>query len=228
MRTIVELFGIAKGLDVFILGTGPSMAGFDWGRLKGRFTIALNYALTQFPIVPDIHLFNDCNGDHPLQFDYLRHPYDERTRIVCQKTGWEYFAINKAPFADRVFTYFNRGPDCDMGQELACTHTVSAPAIMLAWKLGARSINLLGCDGYRVGCAEHAYEGVNPEAERQEMLERSMDSYEHSQVRKWLEICAVGLPDGGVWNLSPHSVLVVWPKRTLEVALAVEPAAATA
>ena len=221
MRTIRELHNLAAGRPVFVVGTGPSVANFDWGRLKGQFAIALNDAIA-FPFVPDVHLYNDCASANPLQWRYVRLAYDPKTKIVMQKTGHDYFRINEWKFLDQIYTYRQRGPDVDAG-ELWVDHTVSTAGLQLALWLGASAIYLMGCDGFRVGFSEYAFGVKDANDERTPVLTRSMDAYDHDRVKQWLEATGGGLPPDGIWNCSPHSIIETWPQKAIEEALAAEP-----
>jgi hypothetical protein len=44
-----QIQGMRKGAEVWIVGSGPSLKGFDFSRLAGKFTIALNHTIEDFP-----------------------------------------------------------------------------------------------------------------------------------------------------------------------------------
>lgn len=44
-----EINGRHKGKDVYILGSGPSLAGFDLSKLDGKIVIAVNHSIEFYP-----------------------------------------------------------------------------------------------------------------------------------------------------------------------------------
>ena len=217
MRTIRELHNLAAGRPVFVVGTGPSVANFDWGRLKGQFAIALNDAIA-FPFVPDCFLFNDCQGDHPLQFVYVSMSFAPTTKIICQETGWKFFSLNQRwKYLDQTYTYHQRGPDVEPGQ-LWVNQTVSTAAIQLAIWMGASAIYLLGIDGYRQGIAEYAFGVKSPDDERTTILRRTQDDSDYERMKRWIDATGI-MPAGGIINLSKHSIIRTWAKRSAEEVL---------
>jgi len=221
-QTIRKLFGSAADREVVIIGTGPSVWGFDWAQLDPYYTIALNDAI--YYLTPDIHLWHDNLLFNRIDKDgrsYIRHPYQPKTLIVCRDLACKWLASRLDwKFKDRVYVYKQHGPDSDVnGDQMWVDHSVSTAGIMLAKKLGARKVFLLGLDGFRVNGAEYAHE-LQPgkeEGEQETMLKRTRDSQDHDKVAHWLAIMAGPFP-GGIINCSPHSIITTWPRMTWEAA----------
>lgn len=204
-QTIRDLFGQAKDRWVFVVGTGTSLHGFDFRLLEGQITIGLNNAIFSYPHT--YHLWHDPQ----LIKRYRDHPYAPTTAIVClykparQLRAWPRFIR-----PERVYSYtqFTRKIALE-SDEMWCNHTVSATAIVLARKLGAHGVYLLGCDGYKVSGTVYHDGAVDVNGVRERMLERSLDTQDHDEVREWLT--TVGHFHGGVWNVNPFSELSTWP-----------------
>jgi hypothetical protein len=213
MHWIAELQGIATGAEVFVLGTGPSLTGFDWSRLDGRVTIAINAAV-HFR-TPTVHIVNDTVGE---LWKYLKFPYQPETRLVVQHngaatSGLNFLLANHFPFMEQVYCYRLRGPDSETN-ELFVDHTTSTAAIQLALVMGAHAVYLMGCDGYRKGFAEYAAQVRETDTEETVMLARTQDDRDHRRLREWMEKTE-RLPPGGIVNLSERSVIEIWPRRPL-------------
>lgn len=136
------------GGTVYVVGFGTSLAGFDWTRLAGRTTIALNHAVTMF--APTYHLYSDSS----IRPRYWKHPYTDGTTIVVQEdVATEARAIKWVHYS-KIATFFRVVDNCKdipkNNDQLYVERTVATAGIMLAWKLGAARIFLLGVDGYRL------------------------------------------------------------------------------
>jgi len=134
-----------KGRDIFVVGAGFSLAGFKFGLLKDRVTIVLNAMINLVP-EPDYHIF----ADKGLANQFYKAPYTDGTHVVC-KVEAENLLLQYKEFGlrDRVLTYKEEKNiekiERDDAQ-LFINNTVATGAVMLAWKLGARRIFLMGCD----------------------------------------------------------------------------------
>jgi len=229
MQDILSHTGMLLGHDVFVVGAGPSLREFDFQQLRDRKTIVLNDMIFAVP-EPDYHLFADITlaiqphearkvGGVPgagLAYQFLRYP--PNTWIVCQRKAADWLRCTPGfSAASRILWFKQRGPDCNLGApELWCNHTVSATAIYLAFRLGAKRVFLLGCDGYKIGEAEYYNQDPGERTLKNYMLKRTMDNWDHEQVAKWLAM--QGAPDFSVYNLSAASSIDVWPKEPLEYA----------
>lgn len=228
---ITQLRGKFTGQDVFVVGAGPSLLGFDWKRLENRTTIALNDVI--FSIFPTIHLFSDTN----LWKKYRDHPYPESTTIVCQRDarddliGWEKFAPHRA----RCYQFDRRVSMDRIEYEDDCLYvnnTVATGAVMLAWKLGAERVFLLGVDAYKFvdpkGKEIYYHDGSDDHKRRRRQVfvpgrkdlllqdRHELWREQMRMVRKLLDTYKAypgPWPASGVYNLSPLSQIDAWEKR---------------
>jgi hypothetical protein len=221
-----------KGRDVWVIGTGPSLKGFDLGRMAGRSTIALNDA--GLWMQASIWLFNDVD----LWKRYLGSPpADRRTLVVCQGEAADHLMV-KGWRNVWVYDKWRDVRQCPVEDDsLFCRTTVATAGVHLAWKLGARRIFLMGVDGYKepglyyadgspptkIDPALTRTVGKEPDGRvieaRHEEFRRDM-----RDLRRWFEAGArIRLepwPGAGVFNLSPRSWIDAWEKVDLEEALA--------
>jgi hypothetical protein len=160
---ITRIYNRHKDKDIFILGTGPSLLGFDWTRMNGRLTIALNDAVrAQEGFVPRYHLFSDGNLYEPAKSREQRNPlggyrkfkYDPITDIICGRHQRILFIRHRpAEWPNKVWQFCACGAAQSMQENdnhLFVNRTVATGAICLAWKLGAKRIFILGVDGYKL------------------------------------------------------------------------------
>jgi hypothetical protein len=230
---ITHLRGKFLDQDVFVVGAGPSLRGFDWGKLDGKNTIALNNVV--LCLTPTVHLFSDTN----LWKNYRDHPYSERTTIVCQRDsrddliGWERFAPHRARCYqfDRRVTLDRIEPEDDA---LFVNNTVATGGVMLAWKLGAARIFLMGIDAYKLvdssGREIYYHDGTDDHKRRRKQVfvpghkdlllqdRHELWIKQMQEVRKYLsryKALPGTWPGPGVYNLSPFSQIDAWEKRDL-------------
>ena len=234
-RSIREFCSSHAGDDAFIVGTGTSLAGFDYARLRGRLTIALNDAVLTDGFDPTFHIFSDV-GIWKRYRDYQLSP---TTSVVCQTNARKNFlAYKKCAFKDRIFLFSNAtNPNaCEPADgNLYVSRTVATGAIMLAWKLGARRVFLLGVDGYRT---DKAYYHDGRTKGREKRKERRIDGGRIVQDRHdcWVQnmrelrrqfdrrkIYGESWPGSNVYNLSLKSTIDSWEKRSVDDVLGESP-----
>lgn len=150
-HSIRECFGSFKDSDAFVVGTGTSLSGFKWERMKSKTPIiALNDAVKIEGLNPHFHIFSDIN----IWKRYRDMDMPPRTKVVCQrKAKKEFLRWEGCSFKDRVY-HFNQVGTCDAVDpeidDLYIKNTVATGGIGLAWKLGARRIFLMGVDGFKL------------------------------------------------------------------------------
>ncbi|UCG53522.1 MAG: class I SAM-dependent methyltransferase [Candidatus Latescibacterota bacterium] len=231
---VVDLFGSYKGADAFVMGTGTSLAGFDWTSMNDKLTIALNDAVKAPGFKPKFHIFCDVG----IWARYRNMNYPEGCAMVCQKRAraqflrWEHW---KDP--DQVF-HFNHVsmPDqmTDVDDSLYVSRTVATGGITLAWKLGARRIFLLGVDGYKFS-DRYYYDGSTKRPEKRREVKAgdgriSQDRHEWwrqnmNKLRDFFRKRNLFLgpwPKSGVYNLSPFSTIESWEKVPPKTVLGAE------
>jgi hypothetical protein len=219
--SISEHWGRHFGADIFCCGFGSSLLDFDWGMLEGRTVIACNGAITKIPHA-SYHLW----ADGCLYKNYWQIPYGEDTTIVLQPSGtrrmltaYAWAHHNKLRQFSRCkepgFSHITRESD-----ELWVRTTVMTSAIMLAWKLGAARVYLLGVDGYGPLDAPYYADGTRCPAGFGAVTAVDdgaigMQGRHHEWVRDMRELaaylrCQPTAPT--VINLNPRSTIDAWPK----------------
>jgi len=172
-RRVSHFWGKYPDSDIFVCGTGTSLAGFDWTRLGGRITIGLNDALKIPGFAPAFSLFSDIG----IWSRYRNLTLDKRTMVVCQgRSRDQFMKYEKCSFKDQVW-HFNQqatAKACDSkNDDLYCARTIACAGIMMAYKLGARRVFLLGVDGYKLsgkdgGQYYHDGSGKGPERRKEQ------------------------------------------------------------
>lgn len=235
-----NLWGRHEGADVFVVGTGTSLAGFDFTRLAGRVTIALNDAIRAQGLDPAYHLFHD----HGLWVRYHKLTLHPRTWVVCgPTTRKQLIKDSKCSFKDRILWYVSNGaPTVErLDNQLYIDRTIATAGIHMAWKLGARRIFLLGVDGYRQPDGAYYWDGqAKPVEQRRERRLKDSKLFVQDRHDDWAEnmrrlrrffddgeLYPFRWPGPGVYNLSPLSTIDAWEKRTVEEALQVDREVAT-
>ena len=108
-----QLWGRHAEEDAFVVGTGTSLAGFDFTHLAGRLTIALNDALLCPGLDPAYHLFHD----HGLWVRYVSAQPHPRTWHVVSKHAREQFMLSdKCTFKARVLEFAHAGSPREVDQ----------------------------------------------------------------------------------------------------------------
>ena len=228
VHSCAQLWGRQAEEDAFVVGTGTSLAGFDFTRLAGRLTIALNDALLCPGLDPAYHLFHD----HGLWVRYVHVQPHPRTWFVVQRHAREQFEKNdKCVFKARIVQYAHAGSPREVQQAdgtLYTDRTVATAGIQLAWKLGARRIFLLGVDGYKIrrkdGSESYYWDG-KPKGNDKRKERQAGELVIQDRHDKWKEnmrdlrrafdakkVLPCKWPGPGVYNLSEKSQIDGWPK----------------
>jgi hypothetical protein len=121
--------------DIYVIGGGPSLKGFDWGLLEGRETIGCNAAYLLGSAICGTCVFGDA--------DFLRDHIDRlrgyKGDIVTNVEG-----VHVPSFVDRRKRQMYGLSDDP--STLAWNHNTGALAINLALQRGADRVLLLGFD----------------------------------------------------------------------------------
>lgn len=144
--------------EVFIVGGGPSLLGFDFSRLKGKSVIAVNHAYGKTD--HDLMLHYDANFLAESKFE----PKTHRKPVLSGMSSGVQSAQTVFPFARSfgISTTFHKGLFMHPG----CSSSIQ-PAINAALIGGAKLIYLMGVDGRFFDHAESihaATENGHPEA----------------------------------------------------------------
>lgn len=197
--------------SVVILGSGPSLDGFDYGLLSGRSVIAVNDAgLLQYPesgtlISTDLWWWMSViAGQRSLALS-------RAAEILCTEEN----CYAEVRSVDARVRYVRRVRKAGLSDQPSCLHgiyTGAHAALNHAFLNGAQRIVLLGVDLKPAGARKYTYGGdVTPRTARQFV-----------NMMAVLESCAVPLAQAGVKvvNGSPDSALTCWPRMRPEEALA--------
>lgn len=218
-------WGRYPGSDIFVVGTGTSLAGFDFSILRGRLTIGLNDAVKIPGLNPTYHMVTDIG----IWKRYVDMDYPKETTFVGQKRTRKFLIDNdRCKFKEQVY-HFNhvakaRAMDAT-GDDLYVARTVATGGICLAWKLGAKRIFLLGVDGYKYANAYYHDGATKGKEKRKENYlsdgkrivqdrhvnwQKNMDELrEYFTARKLYQ---GPWPESGVYNCSIKSTISAWPK----------------
>jgi len=132
--------GMLKGKRVFVVGSGPSLKGFDFKRLANEETIAVNHTLEFFPDAK-YHLFGD-----PRVLGFVQNIYKNYKGMI--------FASHHANLGewertnDRVHVFAKRADSIGERLEdgLYSDFNSGMEAVNLALVMGADKVYLLGMD----------------------------------------------------------------------------------
>jgi hypothetical protein len=199
---------IFAGATVFIVAGGPSLIGFDFARLAGRHVIAINRA-HEVLVEATILWWSDI-------LFWLRN----REALLAHKAPWKATGIEnrrdsvKYPSEVAVYDFtgmtgFDDRPGC-----LRHGNNSSYAAIHLAAQLGAKRIVLLGVDMKHGPAGEtHFHTGHGLVRQERTLTEKMLPHFES---------LAPALAERGVEivNANPESALAIWPRCSIDAALA--------
>ena len=134
-----------KGHDVFVIGGGPSLTGFDWFRLRGHLTVGCNSAYLLGVIACKICVFGD--GSRSNERSFWNKNKDGLAAYAAQ--GGVVFTNHPALFDDEtpwLWTMRRQARGLSTTERLGWNHNTGSTAINLALLLGARRLYLLGFD----------------------------------------------------------------------------------
>lgn len=126
-----------SGKSVFVVGSGPSLTGFDFSQLIGREVIAVNHAYKLTP--HQVHTFYDqtfLTEAAKDGYDYTKHP----AHILASKSSGCVESENVTIY--RRSNMVSR----KIEQGLYCGYSSAQAAVNFALIMGARAVYLLGVD----------------------------------------------------------------------------------
>lgn len=130
---------VPPGETVYIVGSGPTLAGFDYGSLRGRFVIALNNAAALLPFARVVFFGNESwyRANERLVLDHVGEIHRIRFGVAAPPLGVP--KIRESLSSGRV------GLDLTEGY-LRTGLTCGYSSVNLAVQMGAKRITLLGFD----------------------------------------------------------------------------------
>mgnify|MGYP003122516323 CR=1 FL=1 len=191
-----------KDKTIYIIGGGPSLENFDFNKLAGHVTIAINKAII-FHNIADVLYWTDTRF-----YTWYKNEVDNYKGLKFSLTaGSQYTDDVNILKKGKVY-----GLETDP-QTLAHGNNSGYAAINLAYHLGAKRIILLGFDMGSNSANTHFHDGYPARAAPNSM-------YEEKFIPGFNQL-NLELKDSGVTilNASPTSKLRVFPKITIEQAL---------
>ena len=195
-----------EGETVYIIGGGPSLKDFDFNRLNGAKTIAINKAVLFYPKA-DVLYWTDVRF-----YTWHKDEIDNYKGLkFCIKTGSQYSNNIKILKKGKL-----NGLETDP-QTLAHGNNSGYAAINLAYHLGAARIILLGFDMGNVlhnnKMISHFHDGYPTRPANDKMY---LDKFIPGFSKLKSDLLGLGIT---VLNASTYSRLNVFPKITIEQAL---------
>lgn len=196
-----KLKKIWKNEIVYIVGGGPSLKGFNWDRLKGKHTIAINKA---YKVVPwsEVLYWTDARF-----YRWNKHDIDslKGIKITCRN------APSLAPDVVLLTTSGRTGID-KRPNFIRAGNNSGFAAINVAFHLGVKKIYLLGFDMESSDRNTHWHEGYG--------IRHDHKIYERNMISNFDGIHELLKTEGiELWNANPKSKLKSIPKCKLEDAL---------
>lgn len=142
-----------KDEPVFVIGSGPSLRGFDFSRLDGYKTIAVNHSIEAYPRASAL-VFGDA-------LFYRRTAFNLREYAGLIFASYE-SAYYKLDMRDNVYVFhFDRERVGDtFARGLLFTSLSGTSAVNLAIIMGCAPIVLLGFDLYKAADGLHFYTDI--------------------------------------------------------------------
>lgn len=188
---------------VYIVAGGASLKDFDFTRLNGKKVIAINKAY-KYVSQPDVLYWTDGR--------FYTWYKDEIDVLKCLKFT---VATNNRSYTEDVTVIKNvniESLDFNSSEGIYSSNNSGFAAIVLAIKLGAKKIYLLGYDMSHTGGKSHFHGGYpNLEVSR-ENIYRSMLQHFNNYHKKLEQHAAI-------YNTNPKSNLKVFPMEDLNRAL---------
>ncbi len=200
--------GMRKGAEVWIVGSGPSLRGFDFSRLDGKFTIALNHTVEDFPQASAL-LFGDKVFLKHTTFDLAKY----QGLIFAGEYTADSPAMKSVKDQPNTFIFTPRKDSVSTVGKRGLFHPCSAGvfALNLALIMDSAKIYLLGYD-YHYDSGDMHYYGDRYPHHRKYDEERFMrKALKFRFFEEWKE---------RVVNCSPTSIIAEFRKVALDEVLA--------
>lgn len=194
---------IWAGETVYIIGGGPSLTGFNWNKLFGKKTIAVNKSILSYP-----------NADALYWTD--SRVYGWYKNEIDKFKGLKYSIRHNITYTNdvKVLRKSNKFGLEDSKDALCHGNNSGYAAINLAYLLGAKRIILLGYDMRNDGTRGHYHDGYP--------VPITGNNIYKDQFIPGFQVIADLLKQKNVevYNASMTSALTVWPKISFDKALA--------
>ncbi|RWQ16097.1 hypothetical protein [Mesorhizobium sp.] len=202
---------IFHGQTVLVVGGGPSLKGFDFGRLRNHHCIAVNASGYDVPWA-DILLFHDNSW-----FE------EDRNRALVD--GWNSQVVTASRHAKRTApervlrVEIAERPDFPVGHApIKAGRSSGQTAVSLAVTMGAATVALLGFDMKADGGVTHYH--VGRPLYTKEHAARTVSEYAASFLPAWTGWNEAAVKAGcRILNATPGSALTEFPAVDLEAVL---------
>lgn len=212
--------GAWKNKPCFIVGGGPSLKGFDWSKLKGRRTIAINRAFEDFePTIifsMDTRFLNWVFQDRYSTVSDGKHTKSKFESTKAYKVWLCTYVVGLPQefFIVKVYKHYRAGLRAftfSMKEGIGHGNNSGYGALNLAVCLQANPIYLLGFDCKHENGRSHYHAG-HPEIQREDTVRNFIPYFERAaEILK---------PHGfKIINLNPYSALECFPKKRAEEVL---------
>ena len=219
MKRVTELYGKWQGEEAFVVGSGTSLTGFSFERLRDKHTIAINRSFLSVPNC-DIHMY----VDNPMAEIFWGADYRDGTVVVCKDT------CDPLPLDDNVYHFtigqMKHGFPHDDPEKLFFRTTTVIPAMHLAIRMGAKTIYLLGVDFCRPVKKFYFWGGDEKTAvtcTSTRLSDGRIIGFQHKDMKKAMTLMAQAMEehhaDVKVYNLSAISMCEDFERRTFDEAL---------
>jgi len=189
-----------EGADVYILGGGASLQGFDWSMLKDEFTIGCNSAFRLGVDVCKACIF----GDRTFYEKYYKELTNYEGDVYC----------NSPQITPLLIPWLREMPRKQNGlffEALGWAGNTGSSAINLALLLGARRVLLLGFDMKLGAKGENNWHNFSDDEVTDKTFLRFKRGFEGVR-RDWL----AKFPDVEIINLNLDSDLEAFPKMSFD------------
>jgi hypothetical protein len=187
-------------MDCYIVGGGPSLKGFDWDRLKGKFVIAINRA---YETCPDAQILYFT--DPPFWKQHSEAMLRHGGLLIRGAVG-----VRNEPKPARLILYNLKSKD-GFHTEAGCLahgqNSGYACINLAAGHLHFKRIHLLGFDLNWKGQDSHWHSG-HPRVDKP----NAMQSWAKNYDNLLLPLKNLGVE---VINYSPDSMITAFPKKDL-------------
>jgi len=140
MDKLEKINGMLDGKRVFVIGSGPSLKGFDFSLLKDEETIAVNHTIEHYKDCK-YHLFGD-----PRVYDYIKDIYKDYKGMIFASHHADLEKIERENDRMIVFSKNWKRVTEKLEDGLYSDFNSGMEAVNLALVMGAKEIYLLGLD----------------------------------------------------------------------------------
>jgi len=187
----VRVDSVWAGEDIFLIGGGASLSGFDFQLLKGRRVIGVNEAFTLGVDIVPVVIFGDGGWFHRRRSDLTQY-HKSGGWIFSISTSLEKQDVPMLRQVRRVTT------GLFSGDALGWNSSTGAAAINLAISMGGRNIFLLGYDLTKDKEGESHWHSNYPHITRESSFNNFARGFAdvHRSLKKFPFVRVINVTDG--------------------------------